>query len=97
MDAKAAAAIARQLEELKEVNYKAKIAQRKSDIKGVVADHKAAGAKRIVVLDIFLAFPFVFFRSRVGCFCFSYIFWFLGVFYTFCLDRPHDGGNQPAQ
>ena len=37
------AAIAKQLEELKEAAYMAKLAQRKSDIKAAVAGHKAAG------------------------------------------------------
>ena len=49
-------AIAKQLEELKEA-YTAKIAQRKSDI-------KAAGAKGMVVSDIFFGF-FLWFFSLV--------------------------------
>ena len=58
MDAKDAADIAKQLEELKEA-YTAKIAQRKSDI-------KAAGAKGMVVSDIFFwFFSLVFFISCV--------------------------------
>ena len=56
MDTKAAATMAKQLEELKEAAYRAKLAQRKSDIKAVVADHKAVGAKKMVGLDIFLGF-----------------------------------------
>ena len=66
MDAKDAAAIAKQIEELKEAAYAAKLAQRKSDIKAAVAGHKAAGAKRMVGLYIFLGFFHGFF---IGCVC----------------------------
>ena len=56
MDAKDAATMAKQLEELKEAAYAAKLAQRESDIKAFVAGHKATGAKRMLGLDIFLVF-----------------------------------------
>ena len=54
MGAADAAAMAKQLEELKEAAYEAKLAQRKSDIKAVMAGHQTAGAKRMVRL-VFLS------------------------------------------
>ena len=43
--------VLRQLKELKEAQLKAQEAQRKSDVKSVVLDHKSAGCKRMVGLD----------------------------------------------
>ena len=53
MDAAAAAAMERQLKELREAANKARIAQRKSDIKAAVLVHKSAGAKRMVGACVF--------------------------------------------
>ena len=58
----AAAAMAKQLEELKEAADRAKLGQGKSDSKADVEGHKAAEAKRMVGLDIFLVCSFWFFQ-----------------------------------
>ena len=60
MNANAAAAMERQLRELKEAAVKAKVAQRKSDIRAAVSGHKSAGARRMVRgLWFLISFGFV--------------------------------------
>ena len=77
MGAVAAAAMETQLQELREAAYKAKLAQMNSDIKVVVALHKAGRAKMA-------CFPLSVFPWLCYCFYFSFIFvlYFLKHFFA---------------